>query len=108
MVCRRFDSAASDATVTVRDENPLAEPASSEEVYRDWDIKPPLVRPLMLWSVTDNVNQAKGDKDPAVWKPPLGSFWCVYASSWIDVKHDWDLSLQPAEKTALEQMLATC
>ncbi len=29
-----------------------------------------------LWAVTDNVNQAKGDKDPSVWKPPLREFWC--------------------------------
>jgi hypothetical protein len=61
-----------------------------------------------LWSVTDNVNQAKGDKDPTTWRPPLTSIWCTYASSWIDVKHDWQLTLQQAEKTALEEMLTYC
>ncbi|MGR6921117.1 HNH endonuclease family protein [[Actinomadura] parvosata] len=61
-----------------------------------------------LWAVTDNVNQSKGDKDPARWKPPLESFYCEYARSWIDVKHDWELSMQPSEKEALIEMLATC
>ncbi|MEU8252235.1 HNH endonuclease family protein [Nonomuraea sp. NPDC048916] len=61
-----------------------------------------------LWAVTDNVNQSKGDKDPARWKPPLQSFSCEYARSWIDVKHDWGLSMEPAEKEALIEMLATC
>ncbi|GAA3123583.1 HNH endonuclease family protein [Nonomuraea salmonea] len=61
-----------------------------------------------LWAVTDNVNQSKADKDPARWKPPLEAFYCEYARSWIDVKHDWGLSMQPSEKEALTEMLATC
>ncbi|MCR3738375.1 Protein of unknown function (DUF1524) [Actinomadura glauciflava] len=61
-----------------------------------------------LWAVTDNVNQAKGDKDPAQWKPPLASFHCTYARSWTDVKHRYRLSVDQAEKTALQDMLATC
>ncbi|GII96879.1 HNH endonuclease family protein [Sinosporangium siamense] len=61
-----------------------------------------------LWAVTDNVNQAKGDKDPGVWKPPLNSFWCEYARSWIDVKYEWGLSIDRAEKAALAGMLDTC
>ncbi|GAA5087370.1 hypothetical protein HNP84_001306 [Thermocatellispora tengchongensis] len=61
-----------------------------------------------LWSVTDNVNQAKGDKDPAVWRPPLRGFHCMYARSWIDVKATWELSVDEKEKQALEEMLRTC
>ncbi|GAB2918110.1 DUF1524 domain-containing protein [Nonomuraea fastidiosa] len=61
-----------------------------------------------LWAVTDNVNQSKGDKDPAAWKPPLESFYCEYAKSWIDVKYDWGLSMQLSERDALAEMLATC
>ncbi|MEV4081423.1 DUF1524 domain-containing protein [Nonomuraea fuscirosea] len=61
-----------------------------------------------LWAVTDNVNQSKADKDPAAWKPPLTTFHCEYARSWIDVKHDWGLSMQPSEKDALLEMLSTC
>lgn len=61
-----------------------------------------------LWAVTDNVNQAKGDDDPAAWRPPLTSFHCTYARAWIRVKHAWGLTLQSSEKSALNSMLATC
>ncbi|WP_308198650.1 GmrSD restriction endonuclease domain-containing protein [Actinomadura litoris] len=61
-----------------------------------------------LWAVTDNVNQAKGDKDPAKWSPPLSSFRCMYARSWIDVKYRYDLAIDSAEKTALNGMLGSC
>ncbi|MFB4319883.1 DUF1524 domain-containing protein [Actinomadura sp. 21ATH] len=61
-----------------------------------------------LWTVTDNVNQAKGDKDPGQWRPPLASFHCVYARSWIDVKHRYRLTVDAAEKAALERMLHSC
>jgi len=61
-----------------------------------------------LWAVTDNVNQSKGDKDPAEWKPPLTSFYCTYARAWIQVKWYYNLSLDSAEKSALNSMLGTC
>ncbi|MGI5421877.1 GmrSD restriction endonuclease domain-containing protein [Actinomadura luteofluorescens] len=61
-----------------------------------------------LWTVTDSVNQAKGDKGPALWKPPLASFHCTYARSLTDVKHRYQLTVDPAEKTALQDILATC
>ena len=61
-----------------------------------------------LWAVTDNVNQDKGDKSPDAWKPPLTSFHCVYARSWVQVKHAWVLSVTAAEKAALTSMLNTC
>ena len=61
-----------------------------------------------LWAVTDNVNQAKGDKDPAEWKPPLSSFSCTYARAWIQVKWYYSLTIDSAEKSALNGMLGTC
>ncbi|MFE9099827.1 HNH endonuclease family protein [Actinomadura geliboluensis] len=61
-----------------------------------------------LWAVTDNVNQAKGDKDPAEWLPPLASFRCSYARSWIDVKYRYNLTVDSAERTALAGLLAAC
>jgi hypothetical protein len=27
-----------------------------------------------VWAVTDNVNQSKGDRDPAQWQPPRAAF----------------------------------
>lgn len=61
-----------------------------------------------LWAVTDDVNQAKGDKDPAQWQPPRSSFRCTYAKAWIQVKWYYSLSIDSAEKSALNGMLATC
>ncbi|ORY72136.1 uncharacterized protein BCR38DRAFT_323804, partial [Pseudomassariella vexata] len=61
-----------------------------------------------LWAVTDNVNSSKGDKSPDSWKPPLASFYCVYARAWVGVKSYWELTVTSAEKTALTSMLNTC
>jgi len=61
-----------------------------------------------LWAVTDNVNQSKSDQDPATWQPPLSSFRCTYARAWIQVKWYYNLSVDSAEKSALNGMLATC
>jgi hypothetical protein len=61
-----------------------------------------------LWAVTDNVNQSKGDRDPAAWQPPLSSFRCTYARAWVQVKWYYSLSVDNAEKSALTSMLGTC
>ncbi|KAF5018052.1 hypothetical protein F66182_9987 [Fusarium sp. NRRL 66182] len=58
--------------------------------------------------VTDDVNQSKSDKSPDAWKPPLTSFYCTYAKSWISVKSYWGLSVTSAEKSALTTMLDSC
>ena len=61
-----------------------------------------------LWAVTDNVNQSKGDKDPAQWQPSRTAFRCTYARAWIQVKWFYSLSVDSAEKSALSGMLASC
>ncbi len=61
-----------------------------------------------LWAVTSTVNQSKGDKDPAAWKPPRAAFHCTYARAWIQVKWYYSLSVDSAEKSALASMLNTC
>lgn len=61
-----------------------------------------------LWAVTDNVNQAKSDQDPATWQPPLSSFRCTYGRAWIQVKWYYNLTVDGAEKSALTGMLGTC
>ncbi|KPI36769.1 uncharacterized protein AB675_11762 [Cyphellophora attinorum] len=61
-----------------------------------------------LWAVTDNVNSAKSDSPPNTWKPPLTSFYCTYARSWIAVKSKYSLSVTSAESSALSGMLDTC
>ncbi|MEU9870089.1 HNH endonuclease family protein [Actinomadura sp. NPDC048021] len=61
-----------------------------------------------LWAVTDNVNQAKSDKDPAEWQPSVTSFRCTYARAWIQVKWSWGLTVDSSERSALTTMLGTC
>ena len=64
--------------------------------------------PQVLLSVEDNANQSKGDKGPEAWKPPNEAEWCDYAARWTLIKSDYDLSINPQEKTTLRQMLADC
>jgi len=66
-----------------------------------------LTNPQLI-AVTDNVNQSKGDKSPDEWKPPSTSYWCTYATMWIDVKYEWNLTVDDAEKAALTEMLERC
>jgi hypothetical protein len=61
-----------------------------------------------LIAVSASSNRSKGDSDPASWKPTNTSAHCIYAREWIWVKYTYGLSLQSAEKTALQQMLGTC
>ncbi|MFF0015164.1 HNH endonuclease family protein [Streptomyces sp. NPDC005374] len=66
-----------------------------------------VTRPQLL-AVTDNVNQSKGDQDPATWMPSLTSYRCTYVRAWVQVKYYYDLSVDSAEKTALTNYLASC
>jgi Protein of unknown function (DUF1524) len=66
-----------------------------------------LTRPQLI-AVTLTQNRAKGDQDPAQWKPPNHAFWCQYAEDWIAVKRAWALTITVAEKAALTDMLGTC
>lgn len=61
-----------------------------------------------LWAVTDEVNQDKGDKSPEAWKPPATDYWCTYASAWVGVKHEWQLTVNDAEQATLTDMLGAC
>ncbi|MFB8209491.1 MULTISPECIES: HNH endonuclease family protein [unclassified Streptomyces] len=66
-----------------------------------------LTRPQLI-AVTDNVNQSKGDKDPASWMPPRAAYKCTYVRAWIHVKHYYNLSVDSAEKSALQSALSGC
>ncbi len=61
-----------------------------------------------LIAVSASSNRSKGDKDPASWQPTNSAIHCLYARYWISVKYTYKLSLQSAEKTALEDMLDAC
>lgn len=61
-----------------------------------------------LWAVSASTNRSKGDSDPADWLPPLESVHCDYVVSWIEVKHTWDLTVDPDEDEALREVLSGC
>ncbi|THA78106.1 HNH endonuclease [Streptomyces sp. A0642] len=66
-----------------------------------------LTRPQLI-AVTDNVNQAKGDQDPATWLPSRTTYKCTYVRAWVHVKHYYSLSIDSAEKSALQSVLNGC
>ena len=55
-----------------------------------------------LVGVTDTVNQAKGDQDSAEWMPTYDQ--CRYLREWVAVKHRWRLTVDSAEKSALQSL----
>ncbi|MFB9237216.1 HNH endonuclease family protein [Plantactinospora siamensis] len=59
-----------------------------------------------LVAVTDNVNQAKGDQDPATWMPTYER--CRYVGEWAAVKTRWRLTVDSAEKSALTSYASSC
>ncbi|TKA29550.1 hypothetical protein B0A50_03563 [Salinomyces thailandicus] len=63
-----------------------------------------VTRPQLL-SVTDNVNESKGDDDLAEWLPSREAFQCEYVRAWIQVKHYYDLSMDQDEKDAASDVL---
>ncbi|MYW65424.1 DUF1524 domain-containing protein [Streptomyces sp. SID8379] len=66
-----------------------------------------LTRPQLI-AVTDNVNQSKGDQDPAEWMPSRTAYKCTYLRMWVQVKHYYDLSVDSAEKSAVQSGLSGC
>ncbi|WP_075850370.1 HNH endonuclease family protein [Saccharomonospora sp. CUA-673] len=74
--------------------------AEREEFANDLD-SPQLI------AVTASSNRSKGDSDPSEWQP-ISSYHCTYASMWITVKHEYELTVHEAEKASLKDMLSTC
>ncbi|GAB3649567.1 HNH endonuclease family protein [Glycomyces tarimensis] len=58
-----------------------------------------------LWIATSSVNSSKSDKDPAQWVPPNTSVRCDYVKAWINVKYRYGLSVNSAEKSAMQSQL---
>lgn len=60
-----------------------------------------------LWIATTSINSTKGDKDPAEWMPPNTSVRCDYVKAWTHVKFLYDLTVNSAEKSAIQSHLNT-
>jgi hypothetical protein len=57
--------------------------------------------------VTDNVNQAKDDQDPATWMPPMSGA-ATPANGLPAVKTRWRLTVDTTEKNALTSYANSC
>jgi len=61
-----------------------------------------------LQATSASVNRAKGKQPPDQWRPEDIAGWCRYASDWVSVKAEWELTVSRAEVGALREMLDTC
>ncbi|MCZ7431040.1 GmrSD restriction endonuclease domain-containing protein [Streptomyces sp. WMMC1477] len=60
-----------------------------------------------LIAVSASSNRSKGDRDPSEWLP-RSSYQCLYARSWVWVKYNYYMKIDPAEKSALRSVLNGC
>jgi hypothetical protein len=91
---------------------PLAEAwrsgADHWDATRRRDYANDLTDPDALIAVSASSNRSKGDQDPARWLPPNRGSWCEYARDWVEVKVTWGLTADPAEVSALRNLLTSC
>lgn len=64
--------------------------------------------PLNLVAVDGPANQEKSDQAADTWLPSNEAFRCQYVARQISVKYKYHLWLTPAEKLAMQKVLATC
>ena len=67
-----------------------------------------LSHPASLQVTQSSVNRSKGKQPPDEWRPEDTAGWCRYASDWVSVKSQWELTVSGAEVEALKDMLGTC
>ncbi|WP_181140796.1 HNH endonuclease [Streptomyces sp. Ru62] len=61
-----------------------------------------------LIAVSAASNRSKADHDPTTWLPLAAGYCCQYVTDWIADKVRWSLSIDPAEHTALADVLDAC
>jgi hypothetical protein len=64
--------------------------------------------PLHLLPVSASANRDKGASGPERWLPPNRAFGCTYGRAWQRIKARWELSMTPAEREAVERLIAGC
>lgn len=74
--------------------------ASQRDRFADWQVN--------LTAVTSATNQFKSDKDASEWFPTRSQSNCAFAEITVTTKFRWNLSVDPAEKSALGNMLNGC
>lgn len=61
-----------------------------------------------LIAVSASSNRSKSDRDPARWLPTRKKDRCRYVEVWVGVKYRWELTMDPAEKRAVDDVLSGC
>ena len=64
--------------------------------------------PINLQATNRESNTQKSAKNAAEWLPPNTAYQCEYVGRQITIKSTYGLSVTPAEKNAMEKVLATC
>lgn len=64
--------------------------------------------PANLLAVQGEVNQDKGDQEPARWMPPNAAFHCQYAMQFIAVMRGYGLPVDAPSVPALREAADTC
>lgn len=64
--------------------------------------------PLNLLAVDGPANQEKSDQAADTWLPSNEAFKCQYVARQISVKYKYKLWVTPAEKLAMQKVLASC
>lgn len=64
--------------------------------------------PANLLAVDGEVNQDKGDGEPAVWMPPNHAFWCQYAVQFVAVLRGYGLPVDAPSAPVLREAAGTC
>ena len=64
--------------------------------------------PLNLLAVDASANRQKGDGDAATWLPANRSYRCAYVARQIAVKRRYRAWVTPAERDAMQRVLARC
>ena len=58
-----------------------------------------------LTLATASANRSKSDRDPAEWRPDYNGAWMAHRV--VEVKREYDLSVDPAERDWLERLLGS-
>ena len=91
---------------------PLAEAWASGAADWDSDTRMRFANDLdysmSLIAVSASSNRSRGASDPAEWLPENQDYRCEYVFNWVNVKYRWDLSIDPGEKEAIEELWRPC
>jgi hypothetical protein len=59
-----------------------------------------------LIAVSSSANRAKSDSGPSEWMPSTNQ--CAYGEDFVGVLKKWNISIEPSDKTFLENLIVSC